>query len=223
MLKMTICKVPYGSSHRCNPCRIHNNRELVQAFPLRGFKTNHLIGLSLSNINTTNTKIMHKMTCNSVDPAGAASGGGTGAPWNSFQGWVLGLVISLILPFYRNKWGPLLSIKRKVDMAVNTVEAVAEAVEKVAEKVEDIADDIADNLPDNGKLKDAVLFIEKVAHETAKDAHLLDDFIEKVEELEEKVESFLEGSVQEDEAEKEETKTIKSSTGADDEDDQPKK
>ncbi|XP_062118571.1 uncharacterized protein LOC133832213 [Humulus lupulus] len=202
MLKLRLYTVPCGSSRRSNRESVPASH--VSTFSQRGLNTN-LLGLSMSLRNRSNTKT-DKMVCNSVDPAGAASGGG-GAPWNSLQGWVLGLVVSLILPFYRNKWGPLLSIKRKVDMVVNSVEAVAEAVEKVAEKVEDIAEDIADKLPENGKLKDAVLFIEKVAHETAKDAHFVDDFIEKVEEVEEKVESFLEGPVQEDEAEKEETKS----------------
>lgn len=56
---------------------------------------------------------------------------------------------------------------------------MAEAVEQVAEKVEEIADDIGNKLP-TGKLKDALEVVETIAKETAKDAHNVDEFIEKV-------------------------------------------
>lgn len=65
-------------------------------------------------------------------------------------------------------------------MVVDSVENVAEIVETVAEKVEEVADDIADQLPQDGKLHDAVRLVESIAKETAKDAHLVDDLIEKV-------------------------------------------
>lgn len=65
-------------------------------------------------------------------------------------------------------------------MVVESVENLAEIVEMVAEKVEEVADDIADKLPDGGKLKVAVRLVENVAKETAKDAHLVDQLMEKV-------------------------------------------
>ena len=65
-------------------------------------------------------------------------------------------------------------------MVVDTVEAVAEVVENVAEKVEDIADEIGNNLPEGGTLRAAFDLVENVAKETAKDAHIVDEFIEKV-------------------------------------------
>lgn len=49
----------------------------------------------------------------------------------------------------------------------------------MAEKVEEIADEIGDHLPD-GKLKGTFDLIENIAKETAKDAHIVDQFIEKV-------------------------------------------
>ncbi|KAI9200851.1 hypothetical protein LWI28_014084 [Acer negundo] len=63
---------------------------------------------------------------------------------------------------------------------MQTAEHVAEIVEDVAEKVEKVAEEVADHLPQGGRLKDAVTLIENVAKETAKDAHLADQFIEKV-------------------------------------------
>ncbi|XP_024932087.3 uncharacterized protein LOC112492528 isoform X2 [Ziziphus jujuba] len=144
---------------------------------------------------------MNKIVCNSVQPA--SSGATHGAPSNnSWKGWILGMVISLILPFWRSKWGPLLKIKKEVDMVVESVENVAEIVEMVAEKVEEVADNIADKLPGDGKLKEALRLVENVAKETAKDAHLVDQLMEKVEEVEEKVESFMEPVLHEDKATK---------------------
>lgn len=79
-----------------------------------------------------------------------------------------------IIVFSKNK-----IFAERVDAIVDSVEDVAEVVEQVAEKVEDIADEIGDKLPE-GKLKGAFNFIEEIAKETAKDAHLVDEFIEKV-------------------------------------------
>ena len=45
--------------------------------------------------------------------------------------------------------------------------------------MEEVADEIGDHLPD-GKLKGAFDLIENIAKETAKDAHIVDEFIEKV-------------------------------------------
>ncbi|KAL5556530.1 hypothetical protein UlMin_038766 [Ulmus minor] len=148
----------------------------------------------------SNTKT-EKIVCNSIEPGSSSSAGG------SWKSWILGVVISLILPFWRHKWGPLLAIKNQVDTIADTIEAVAEVIEDVAEKVEDIADDIGDNL-ENGKLKDLANLVEDVARETAKDAHMVDQFIEKVEEVEDKVESFIEPVIKQGQAEKKVTKQI---------------
>ena len=53
-------------------------------------------------------------------------------------------------------------------------------VEDVAETVEKIADDIGNNFPDGGKLRSLFDLVENAAKETAKDAHIVDQFIEKV-------------------------------------------
>ncbi|XP_024027957.1 uncharacterized protein LOC21402729 [Morus notabilis] len=168
----------------------------------KGLSTANQLGFLLSLRNRSNSKICRdKFVCNCVEPG--ASGGG---PWNSWQGWILGVVVTLILPLCSGKWGNFLTIKNKIDRVVETAEAVAEAVEHVAEKVEEIADDIGNKLP-NGKLKDALDVIETIAKETAKDAHNVDEFIEKVEEAEDKMESLLE-PVLEHQAEIKETKSL---------------
>ena len=127
--------------------------------------------------------------------------------WLNRQGFVLGVVVTLILPFGRIKWGPLQAFKGKqliyiltllydyyilikntyifdwadrVDKVINTAESVAETVETVAKKVENIAEDIANKLPDDGQLKEIVTSVEKFANVTAKDAHFVDSFLLKV-------------------------------------------
>lgn len=104
----------------------------------------------------------------------------SGPPSSSHpMSWVIGLVVSFILPFFTNKWGPLWVIKNKLETTVQTVEDIVEAVEKVAERVDEIAEDIADDLP-QGKLRDLVELVEHVAEKTHKTADSLDNVIDKV-------------------------------------------
>lgn len=60
------------------------------------------------------------------------------------------------------------------------VEDIAEAVEKAAERVEKAAEDFADDLPEGGGMRKVVDFVEHVAERAGKDAHIIDDFIDKV-------------------------------------------
>ncbi|XVE86830.1 hypothetical protein DITRI_Ditri18aG0066400 [Diplodiscus trichospermus] len=158
-----------------------------------GFIIKHgLLPLGIGH-QKTQTKInTKKILCTNSVESGASSSPAA-APSNSWKSWMLGLLFSAMLSFWKHKWGPLLAIKRKVDTVVENVESVVEVVEKVAEEVEKVADEVADTLPDNGKLKEAVSFIETVAKETAKDAHMVEEFIQKVEDVEKVVtESLIE-------------------------------
>ncbi|KAI3464479.1 hypothetical protein Pfo_021142 [Paulownia fortunei] len=115
----------------------------------------------------------------------------SGPPPSNSMSWILGLVVSFLLPFFTNKWGPLWVIKNRIETAVETVEHIVEAVEKVAEEVDKIAEDIADDLP-QGKLKNLVEFVEDMAEKTAKTADCLDNIIDKVQEAEDQVEDIVE-------------------------------
>ncbi|PQQ16620.1 uncharacterized protein Pyn_16711 [Prunus yedoensis var. nudiflora] len=167
----------------------------------QGFRTNHeLLSLTVGQRNVFSRQpCRNKIVCHSSPLPGAPG------PSHSWKGWMIGIVLSVILPFWRHKWTPLLAIKKEVDMIVDTVEAVVEVVEQVAEKVEEVADDIGDHLPD-GKLKDALEAVESIAKEAAKDAHLADQLIEKAEEVEDRVEDFFESAV--DQAGNEITKDV---------------
>ncbi|OWM79987.1 hypothetical protein CDL15_Pgr006291 [Punica granatum] len=117
------------------------------------------------------------VTRNSVDPAGHLPSGCSPGSWKL---WILGVVISVVLPFWKSKWGPLLKLKNEVETVVKVAENVTDVVEKVAEGVEKVAEDVAEMLPEGGKLRNAVELVEHVAEETAKDAHLVEGLIDKV-------------------------------------------
>ncbi|RQO86773.1 hypothetical protein POPTR_002G101600v4 [Populus trichocarpa] len=132
----------------------------------------------------------------------------------SRKGWVLGMLISIILPFCRNKWGALLLIKDKVEQVVEIADHVADIVEEVAEEVGKVAEEVADHLPEGGKLQQVATFVENVAKETAKDANVVDEIIEKIKnqveevekEVEEEVESFSEQLTEQANGKSEESK-----------------
>ncbi|KAL3845553.1 hypothetical protein ACJIZ3_002956 [Penstemon smallii] len=132
-----------------------------------------------------------------------ASGGVPGAPLpsapppsSSIKSWIVGFVVSIILPFFTHKWGPLWILKNRIDIAVQRVEDIVEAVEKVAEEVDKIAENMADDLPE-GKLKNLVEFVEDMAEKTAKTADSLDNIIDKVQEAEDQVENIVESIAKE--------------------------
>ncbi|PIN07673.1 hypothetical protein CDL12_19761 [Handroanthus impetiginosus] len=113
----------------------------------------------------------------------------SGPPPNNILSWIVAVAIGIVVPFISYKWGP--SLKNKIENAMKVTEDVVEAVEKVAEEVEKVAEDISEDLPKDGNLRKAVDFVENLAEKTAKDAGAVDDFIDKVQEEEEKAESFV--------------------------------
>ncbi|XP_050377670.1 uncharacterized protein LOC126794917 [Argentina anserina] len=130
------------------------------------------------------------MVVNSVDPRtpplpSDPSGGG------SWKMWLFGILFSVIIPFTKNKWYPLLKLKEQVETALDAAEEVAEIVEKVSEKVEEVADEIGNHLPE-GKLRHAAMLVEELADKTGKAAALADDIIEKTEEVEREVDDIIE-------------------------------
>ncbi|KAF7140227.1 hypothetical protein RHSIM_Rhsim06G0077100 [Rhododendron simsii] len=115
----------------------------------------------------------------------------SGPPSDSWKSWILGAVITIILPFITHKWGPLLQFTKKIETVVETVDQVAEVIEQVAEGVEKVADEIGDNLAEGGKLRGAFDSIENAARKAADGAHLVDQILDKVEEVDKEVEEHM--------------------------------
>lgn len=125
----------------------------------------------------------------SVEPAPPAPSNPSWSPIGR-KGWIAGIVLTMLLPFTKSKWGPLLLFKDKLDEDLQKVEDTVEAIEKVAERLEKATEDLAEKLPD-GTLKDAVNFVEHAAEEVARDLKLADAAIDKIQELEVKAEAFV--------------------------------
>ncbi|KAK9067086.1 hypothetical protein SSX86_014410 [Deinandra increscens subsp. villosa] len=102
-----------------------------------------------------------------------------GSPSGSWRNWIVGIVLTIVLPFCTNKWGPLLVLKNKVDNVVNTAEYMAETLEAVAEKVDKVIDSITDDLPQTSQLRKTLEAIDAVAEGVAKTAHIADTIIDQ--------------------------------------------
>ncbi|KAL2483170.1 uncharacterized protein Fot_44618 [Forsythia ovata] len=108
--------------------------------------------------------------------------------WPSDNPWLTGVAGFMVtVPFLAQR---LLSLTKEVDLAAETVEKIADAVEKVAEEVDKAAENIAEALPEGG-LKKVVNLVEDLAEETAKDAQKVEDLMDKIEELDDKVEAYF--------------------------------
>ncbi|XVE95244.1 hypothetical protein REPUB_Repub02eG0079500 [Reevesia pubescens] len=158
-----------------------------QLFHWQTVKTDDL-GLQTSR----NRKMNNLVVCSSLE-SGAPS-----FPFNLIPGsdnwplWALGTAISVFLPFTTSKWGPLLKLKNDADNLLEAAEHISDVVEEMAEKVEKIADEVGDQLPEGGKLQATLQLVEDLADETAKNARLTGDLIDKVQEMEDKIEEYME-------------------------------
>ncbi|KAK6156779.1 hypothetical protein DH2020_011027 [Rehmannia glutinosa] len=112
--------------------------------------------------------------------------------------WLLGSIISFMLPLWTNKWHNLLTLEGKAVKVVEEVEVVAEVVEKVATTTDKALAEVVNQLPDNSKLKEAAQIMEHVSSVAAQDAQLIENIFHKagdvkqdVEELEKMVEPIV--------------------------------
>ncbi|KAJ6370287.1 hypothetical protein OIU76_028542 [Salix suchowensis] len=97
--------------------------------------------------------------------------------------WILGSILSIILPFWKRKREELKRLEGEAEIIVEEVGHVAEVVEKVAAVAEKVSEEVAEVLPENGKLKETALLIEQVSKAAAHDAKLTQDIIHKVDAL----------------------------------------
>jgi len=133
-----------------------------------------------SGITTKTTADMVKDGMDKVQPSGPPPRKPIFPTWAK---WVFGSLMSIIMPFWKLKWGSLILLEDKVEQVVEEVEVVVEVVEKVAETAEKVSAEVADKFPDNSKLKEAALIVEHISTVAATDAEMAEDVIHKVEEL----------------------------------------
>ncbi|KAL3340145.1 hypothetical protein AABB24_028658 [Solanum stoloniferum] len=193
---MSLIMIPasyYRSTNLVNPC---SSRSLTQIFnPLAISKINNN-GDRVLTTTSHRSSVLRKTNKNARDlvvHATAETGDllSSVVPFlptgeNSWVSWAVGLSVTVPLITAR-----LLTVTKQVSLAAETVEKVAEAVEKVADDVDRAAEEFAAKLPECGKLRGIVESIEHLAEETEKDAQVVQDLMDKVEEVDEKLEAFI--------------------------------
>uniref|UniRef100_J3N274 Pterin-binding domain-containing protein n=1 Tax=Oryza brachyantha TaxID=4533 RepID=J3N274_ORYBR len=100
--------------------------------------------------------------------------------------------VAAMAPFLQSKWAALLRIQSEMEMVKDAAEMAAEVAEEVAVAAERASAEVAEQLPENGRLRRAAVLVEQASKEVAEEAHLAQDIIHKVEEIEEDVKAMIE-------------------------------
>ncbi|CAN1302688.1 hypothetical protein LINPERPRIM_LOCUS25573 [Linum perenne] len=91
--------------------------------------------------------------------------------FTSWVKWVLGTILTIVLPFWKHKWERMKTIETEV-------------VEQMATVAENLSSEAAEIIPStNGRLKEAALVVERISKTTAHEAHVARDFLLKLEKL----------------------------------------
>ncbi|MBA0856327.1 hypothetical protein Goshw_026794, partial [Gossypium schwendimanii] len=175
------CKLQMPYSCKLQPPIIRFSHFLVISNSIHKAKNHQILrnhnlqppGIGLRLLNTD--RVNNLVVCCSIGSGPSNPGS---CEFLSRKLWVVGLVMSIILPFWRSKWGPLLKLKDEVETIIDKAEEVTDIVEEVAGQVEEVADDIGNHLPE-GRLKNALQFVEDMAQNTADGARLAGDLIDK--------------------------------------------
>ncbi|XP_076909638.1 uncharacterized protein LOC143566990 [Bidens hawaiensis] len=111
--------------------------------------------------------------------------------------WLPGVLLAVDVPFFTYKWGPFGKFKAELDKVEEAVDSVADRVEEIAEKVEEFVGDIADDLPEGSQFRHTLEKVEMVADAIGKDAKMVSDIVDKMDEMEAKLETMLDKAVEE--------------------------
>nr|XP_010321483.1 uncharacterized protein LOC101258372 [Solanum lycopersicum] len=133
------------------------------------------------NFLISNAKIgIFIVRCNSANSIGSDASPPGNSSSLGWKKWLLGFLLPMLLPAFKNKVSPLQLLKSNVDKAIETVETMSEIVEEVAEEVEKIAEEVEKKLPGDSKLKESLDSIENLAQGAVKYANQAQDLIHKV-------------------------------------------
>ncbi|XP_057783842.1 uncharacterized protein LOC131001468 [Salvia miltiorrhiza] len=110
-------------------------------------------------------------------------------PSSSWKKWLIGILLTVILPAVGYKGGLFAILKSKIDKAVEVVEEVAEMVEEVAERAEKIVEEVEEKLPEDSKLREALESFDELAKKAANEAKKAEDAVNKVKQMEEEIEA----------------------------------
>ncbi|XP_066379482.1 uncharacterized protein [Miscanthus floridulus] len=115
-------------------------------------------------------------------------------PFFTWARLAVGSILAAATPFLHSRWPSFLRIQSEVEMVKDTAEAVAEVVEKAATVAEKASSEVAEQLPENGRLRAAAVLLEHASKEVGEEAHLAQDILHKVDEIEEDVKAIMDHS-----------------------------
>ncbi|XP_076945732.1 uncharacterized protein LOC143616918 [Bidens hawaiensis] len=176
------------ASFSCNPtsqASFSKNKDFSSNYDVHGFNTRSLRYDPMKTIPRRSFVVRSNVT----PPPGVPLP--SGSPSGSMRNWIVGIVLTFVLPFCTHKWGPLLVLKNRVDNVVNTAEYIMETIEVVAEKVDNVIDNITDDLPENSTIRKTMEAVDELVEGVAKSAHIANNIIDKVEEVEDRLESMI--------------------------------
>ncbi|KAL1569665.1 hypothetical protein AAHA92_01117 [Salvia divinorum] len=188
MSSKILCSSPsYYCFSSQGSCR--NTRNLSHFHPILAIEGAHKLDLArdFANYGIISTAILRPRT-RSVYVRASASPNNRSSSWKN---WVIGLLVTLVLPAVGYKGGLFALLKSKIDKAVEIVEEVAEVVEEVAERAEKIVEEVEEKLPDDSKLREALESFDALAKKAANEAKKAEDVVHKVKLVEEELEANL--------------------------------
>ncbi|XP_047974467.1 uncharacterized protein LOC125216744 [Salvia hispanica] len=171
-----------------------NTRNLSHFHPLPSIERADKLDLarvffkSTANYGIISTAILRPSTRGTVYVKASASPNNNSSSWPK---WVIGLLVTVILPAVGYKGGLFALLKSKIDKAVEVVEEVAEVVEEVAEQAEKLVEEVEEKLPDDSKLREALESFDALAKKAANEAKKAEDVVHKVKLVEEELEASL--------------------------------
>ncbi|MFS7913071.1 hypothetical protein Hanom_Chr02g00137381 [Helianthus anomalus] len=171
---------------------IHRSHVNLPFNPISGFP---ITEPTVTPLSTTCVRRNSMIVYSNVEPAGKPSppSGSSG----SWKNWVIGILMTVIVPFFTTKGGPIKLLIQGVDQIMDTAEHITEVVEAVADKVDKVVEELGDELPEGSEIKKTLDFIENIAERVERDAQTAGDFIDKVQEMEDKIEEIMEPVLEE--------------------------
>ncbi|KAL4556468.1 hypothetical protein LXL04_039122 [Taraxacum kok-saghyz] len=120
----------------------------------------------------------------------------------NWPAWIPGVVLGAVVPLFTNKLGPFAKFKghllapenvytKELDKVEEAVDNVADRVEAIAEQVEEFVGDIADDLPEGSQFRESLEKVEKAADTIGNNAKKVSDMVDKMDEMEAKLETIL--------------------------------
>nr|XP_043637359.1 uncharacterized protein LOC122608328 [Erigeron canadensis] len=184
----TIPKINLHESTLITHCRSHVN---LPFNPISSFPSSKR---TIAPITRRNSVIVYANVEPASTPPPPPPPGSSSGSWKN---WVIGILMTFIVPLVTTKGGPIKLLMQKVDHIVDTAEHITDVVEAVADKVDKVIEEIEDDLPEGSQIRKTLDYIENVAERVEKDAHTAGDFIDQVQEMQDKIEDMMEPVMEE--------------------------